>query len=103
MGIDYDSDDNDPKLNGTNIWCRFEQHRGQPVRAIVKDLVTGEGSHRWPGAFELKQIPETWSDLKALHELGILVRDLHIGNYPTWEARRLQPGLDHVPPVSGRE
>jgi hypothetical protein len=81
MGIDYDSDDNDPKLNGTNIWCRFEQHRGQPVRAIVKDLVTDEGSERWPGAFEVKQIPEIWSDLKALHELGILVRDLHIGNY----------------------
>jgi hypothetical protein len=55
-------------------WGRYEQHRGQPVLAIVKNFVT-------EGAFELRQIPQMWSDLKALHELGILMRDLHIGNY----------------------
>ncbi|KAK4125493.1 hypothetical protein N657DRAFT_708245, partial [Parathielavia appendiculata] len=38
MGIDYEQDHHDSKLNGQNIWVLYEQHRGQPVRAIVKDL-----------------------------------------------------------------
>ncbi|KAK4099370.1 hypothetical protein N658DRAFT_525608 [Parathielavia hyrcaniae] len=78
MGIDYDPDDRNDSvpLNGwNNNWGRFEQHRGQPVRAIVKELdVFGSD-------FYATQVPQMWSDLKRLNALGILVRDLHAGNY----------------------
>ncbi|KAL2195943.1 kinetochore Sim4 complex subunit FTA2-domain-containing protein [Corynascus similis CBS 632.67] len=43
------------ELTGHNFWNWYEQHRGLPVRAIVKELV--------------------------LHSLGILVGDTHGGNY----------------------
>jgi hypothetical protein len=60
---------------GRNAWGRWEEHRGIPVRAIVKELAT---EHIGFGAV----LPgELWRDLKSLHRLGILVRDLSAGNY----------------------
>lgn len=69
-----DSSDDSP-LKGRGIWGRYEEHRGQPVRAIVKDLIEDCES------FEEDQAPQLWHDLEALHALGILVRDIHMGNY----------------------
>ncbi|KAL2148971.1 hypothetical protein VTH82DRAFT_1657 [Thermothelomyces myriococcoides] len=63
-----------PELDGDNFWGRHEQHRGLPVRAIVKELVTD----RHPDA---TQALHMWADLQTLHSLGILVGDAHGGNY----------------------
>ncbi|KAL2133695.1 hypothetical protein VTI74DRAFT_1871 [Chaetomium olivicolor] len=63
------------KLNGDNFWRRPEQHRGLPVRAIVKELV----SRKAPNS---DQAQGMWADLQALHSLGMFVRDTHGGNYP---------------------
>jgi hypothetical protein len=46
-----------------------------PVRAIVKELATGDMG------FGPALPNDLWRDLKDLHRLGILVRDLKIGNY----------------------
>lgn len=73
-GQDYEPDDDEASLRGRKIWGRYEQHRGQPIRAIVKDLITDDG-------FEVAQISRMWADLEDFHPLGILVRDIHIGNY----------------------
>lgn len=67
----------DPKayLDSTNPWGRWEEHRGVPVRAIVKQLMTD----RQP--FRPTQLQAMWHDLEDLHKLGILVRDIGVGNY----------------------
>lgn len=61
-------------LDGDNFWGRHEQHRGLPVRAIVKDLVANKDP-------DPAQAPRMWADLQALHSLGIFVKDTHSGNY----------------------
>ncbi|KAK4244050.1 kinetochore Sim4 complex subunit FTA2-domain-containing protein [Corynascus novoguineensis] len=61
-------------LDGDNFWGRHEQHRGLPVRAIVKDLVASK-------APDPVQAAGLWVDLQALHSLGIFVKDTHGGNY----------------------
>jgi hypothetical protein len=71
----YEPDDDESELNGEKVWHRYEEHRGHPVRAIVKDLVITDK------ALDAEQIPDMWSDLKELHALGIVVQDIHIGNY----------------------
>ncbi|KAG7285902.1 hypothetical protein NEMBOFW57_008198 [Staphylotrichum longicolle] len=63
-------------LDGDNFWGRHEQHRGLPVRAIVKHLVAGNLKAREPA-----QAADMWADLQALHSLGIFVNDTHGGNY----------------------
>jgi hypothetical protein len=67
--------DPDAPLDGTNPWNRWEEHRGLPVRAIVKEFVT---THE---PFSSAQVPDLWKDLEDLHSLGILVRDIGVGNY----------------------
>ncbi|KAL2129115.1 hypothetical protein VTI74DRAFT_8205 [Chaetomium olivicolor] len=61
----------DAELDGRNIWGRYEQHRGKPIRAIIKDFASGI-------CFAPEQIAQMWDDLEALHALGILVRDIHV-------------------------
>lgn len=56
------------------FWC-WEAHRHLPLRAIVKDYIESLGPWTAP------QIPKMYSDLEELHKLGILVRDIHPGNY----------------------
>lgn len=63
-------------LDGDNFWGRHEQHRGLPVRAIVKDLVASNLKAPDPA-----QAADMWADLQALHSLGIFVNDTHGGNY----------------------
>jgi hypothetical protein len=67
--------DPDAHLDGTNPWNRWEEHRGVPVRAIVKEFVTTQEP------FSSAQVPDLWKDLEDLHGLGILVRDIGVGNY----------------------
>lgn len=92
-------------LDGDNTWCRREQHRHHPIRAIVKQLVA---AHAEP--FGSADIPRLWSDLEELHKLGILVRDVHIGNYlggklidfsRSWTM--YHPCLDRIPPSTLQE
>ncbi|KAK3291783.1 kinetochore Sim4 complex subunit FTA2-domain-containing protein [Chaetomium fimeti] len=59
----------------SNIWDRSEEHQHLPIQAIVKDLAESQEP------FTAKQVPDMWADLKELHELGILVRDIRIFNY----------------------
>jgi serine/threonine protein kinase len=62
-------------LRGGNFWGRYEEHRGMPVQAIVKEVATaGMG-------FGPALPKDLWRDLNDLHRLGILVRDLKIDNY----------------------
>ncbi|KAL1883329.1 hypothetical protein Daus18300_000387 [Diaporthe australafricana] len=68
-------------LNGHGFWERWEEHRGQPVRAIVKELVARCPGEIGPLEFQVSHIPQMWEDLDALHSLGILVRDIHYANY----------------------
>jgi hypothetical protein len=77
----YDKEESDEEVSGSELagyktWYRYEQHRGQAVRAIVKDFVDDDSD-----GFESKHIPSMWEDLKTLHTLGIVVRDIHMGNY----------------------
>ncbi|KAK4242952.1 kinetochore Sim4 complex subunit FTA2-domain-containing protein [Corynascus novoguineensis] len=67
-------DANVGQLTGHNFWNRYEQHRGLPVRAIVRELV----SNNYPTS---AQAGCMWPDLQDLHSLGILVGDTHGGNY----------------------
>lgn len=62
-------------LDGDGLWGRYAEHRGQPVRCTVKDLVDETQ------AFEASQAPQLWQDLKDIHALGIMVGDIHLGNY----------------------
>lgn len=63
------------RLNCDGVFSRWEVHRHQRLRAIVKDYV--ESAYPWTAS----QIPRMYADLEKLHELGILVRDIHPGNY----------------------
>ncbi|KAK4656348.1 hypothetical protein QC762_311070 [Podospora pseudocomata] len=62
----------------TNSWMSLtsEQHRSHPIYAIVKDFVSPGVKH-----FTQSQVSHLWSDVEALHRIGILVRDLHVRNY----------------------
>jgi len=60
-----------------DIWNHTDLDRGQPVRAIVKELVEGEEAF----CIEPRAMPKMFRDLTDLHEMGILVRDLHDDNY----------------------
>lgn len=64
-----------PELHDSNLWGRGEEHRDLPIRAIVKDLAEDEEP------FAAEQVSQMWADLKGLHEIGILVRDINISNY----------------------
>lgn len=64
----------DEALNGDNFWRRWEEHRGLPLRAIVKELVPRDGLN--PNIAQ-----GMWADLKSLHSLGILVGDTHGRNF----------------------
>ncbi|KAK7728640.1 hypothetical protein SLS63_006501 [Diaporthe eres] len=81
-GLEYEPDDEEPlgTLNGEKTWGRWEEHRGQPIRAIVKELVEDDDFEE---AFKTGRISAStmWRDLEDLHALGILVQDIHIGNY----------------------
>jgi hypothetical protein len=92
-------------LDGDNTWGRWEQHRGHPIRAIVKQLVIDDAE-----PFGAADIPHLWLDLEELHKLGILVRDVHIGNYlggklidfsRSWTM--YHPCLDRIPPSTLQE
>lgn len=74
-GPKYTPLDPEEEFDADAIWDRCDEHQGEPIRAIVKDLAMEDE------AFELAQIPSIWNDLKQLHSLGILVRDIHSGNY----------------------
>lgn len=63
------------ELDRNNLWERGEELHNLTVRAIVKELAKGEHP------FTAEQVPQMWADLKALHELGILVRDINVFNY----------------------
>ncbi|KAG7291192.1 hypothetical protein NEMBOFW57_001204 [Staphylotrichum longicolle] len=67
---DEDDDDDD-------AFCRINEPlvSNRPVHAIVKDLVTDQDPFG-PG-----QVDDMWDDLEGLHRLGILVRDIKVGNY----------------------
>lgn len=81
-GLEYEPDDEDPPgtLKGDKPWGRWEEHRGQPIRAIVKELAEDDDLD---GAFNTGRISAStmWRDLEDLHALGILVRDIHLDNY----------------------
>lgn len=62
-------------LSCSGLFWRWEAHRHLPLRAIVKDYV--ESSEPWVAS----QVPQMYADLEQLHKLGILVRDIHPGNY----------------------
>ena len=67
---DEDDDDDD-------YFCRSDEPlvSDRPVHAIVKDLITGQDP------FGPDQVGDLWKDLQDLHRLGIMVRDIKIGNY----------------------
>lgn len=71
---DYEAEVKD--LDGENQWGRFECHRNEPLRAIVKELV-----EKGTPDFVSAQVPQMYDDLETLHSLGILVRDINPHNY----------------------
>ncbi|KAH8753611.1 kinetochore Sim4 complex subunit FTA2-domain-containing protein [Diaporthe sp. PMI_573] len=76
MGQEFVDWEKFPKtLNGHGLFERWEPHRHEPLRAIVKDYVTS--STPWMPS----QVSQMYDDLEKLHELGIVVRDFHPGNY----------------------
>ncbi|KAK3297424.1 kinetochore Sim4 complex subunit FTA2-domain-containing protein [Chaetomium fimeti] len=68
-----DAEEDEP-LDGQGFWRRWEQHRGLPLRAIVKELVPR-------GGLNPNLAQGMWADLKSLHSLGIFVGDTHGGNF----------------------
>jgi hypothetical protein len=68
LNMHYEEDD---------IWDRTPDDKNKRVRAIVKELVDSQTSFR----FQPAAIPKMFADLTTLHELGILVRDIHEDNY----------------------
>ncbi|KAH6842735.1 kinetochore Sim4 complex subunit FTA2-domain-containing protein [Chaetomium sp. MPI-CAGE-AT-0009] len=64
----------DSDLDG-GPWCRSEETRHLPIRAIVKELATD------PDHFRPSHVTNMWSDLQDFHKLGILVRDITVFNY----------------------
>jgi hypothetical protein len=98
--IDSDESDTDNEAGKTkNPWGRMGEHSGQPVHAIVKNFVD-DGHH-----FTASQVPDLWKDLEDFRTLGILVRDIKIGNYlggkildfsRAWTVPH--PSLEHIYP-----
>ncbi|KAK2598481.1 hypothetical protein N8I77_011894 [Diaporthe amygdali] len=93
-------------LDGQGFWERREEHRGQPVRAIVKELVALRADEEGTLGFQVSHVQQMWEDLDTLHSLGILVRDIHHANYlkgklvdfsRAWTM--YHPNLDLIPPV----
>ncbi|KAK3985670.1 kinetochore Sim4 complex subunit FTA2-domain-containing protein [Cladorrhinum sp. PSN332] len=86
-GWDDEWDDDDDAVEtdglGHKMWCRHESDRGQPIRAIVKELVevVDENGGSSNVGFKPEQISQMWEDLERLHTFGILVRDIHYRNY----------------------
>jgi hypothetical protein len=87
MGLDSDDDSYEDdsgkdqahaltELDGRGTWGRYEQHRGHPVKAIVKELM-GPGYE----PLQAQHFSQMWPQLEELHRLGIVVRDVHGGNY----------------------
>jgi len=80
--LKYEPDDEEPlgTLKGEKPWGRCEEHRGQSVRAIVKEFAKDISLEE---AFLTGRVSAStmWRDLEDLHALGILVRDIHFGNY----------------------
>lgn len=68
-------------MDGQGFWGRWEEHRGQSVRAIVKELVALKPDEEGPLEFQASHVQQMWEDLDTLHSLGILVRDIHYANY----------------------
>ncbi|KAL1864598.1 hypothetical protein Daus18300_007615 [Diaporthe australafricana] len=68
--------DDQGSLKGGGPWGRWEWQRHQRLRAIVKNFVPVD-----TGYFDESHLSGMWSDLELLHSLGILVRDIHPGNY----------------------
>lgn len=78
LGAEYVDWENHPDdLHCDGVFPRCEEHRHERLRAIVKDCVPLEDSEPWAPS----QIPQMYVDLEKLHELGILIRDIHQGNY----------------------
>lgn len=78
LGVDYvDWESHPDHLSCAGVFPRWEDHRHERLRAIVKDYVPLKGRVPWAPS----QIPQMYADLEKLHELGILVRDIHQGNY----------------------
>lgn len=81
LGWDSDDDSSEdkpetaPGRNAKKVWGRYEQHRDLPIRAIVKELIPGDSE-----AFKTA-LPHLWKTLEELHKLGVIVRDVHSGNY----------------------
>lgn len=104
--LEYEPDDEEPlgTPNGEKTWGRWEEHRGQPIRGIVKELVEDDDFEE---ALKTGRVSSStmWRDLEDLHALGILVRDIHMGNYIggrlvdlSWAWTMYHPGLDQIRP-----
>ncbi|KAJ0116817.1 hypothetical protein J7T55_009968 [Diaporthe amygdali] len=76
----YDPFNCECRAYGDRPWGRWEEHRGQPIRAIVKELAEDDDLDE---AFNTGRISTStmWRDLEDLHALGILVRDIYLDNY----------------------
>ncbi|KAK2599738.1 hypothetical protein N8I77_011468 [Diaporthe amygdali] len=76
LGEEYvDWEEYPEPLDCSGVFTRWEDHRHDRVRAIVKEYVPS--LEPWIAS----QIPRMYADLEDLHKLGILVRDIHEGNY----------------------
>ncbi|KAJ0106766.1 hypothetical protein J7T55_001290 [Diaporthe amygdali] len=76
LGEEYvDWEEHPEPLDCSGVFTRWEDHRHYRVRAIVKEYVPS--LEPWTAS----QIPRMYADLEDLHKLGILVRDIHEGNY----------------------
>lgn len=73
---DYIDPETADELDGQALWYRREWNRRDPLRAIVKGFVE-EGTPD----LDKSQILQIYEDIETLHSLGILIRDIHPGNY----------------------
>ncbi|KAK4159408.1 kinetochore Sim4 complex subunit FTA2-domain-containing protein [Cladorrhinum sp. PSN259] len=64
-----------------HLWNRKEEFRNEPIRAIVKELVTAPVEESYLMSFRTSDVKMMWEDLEALHGLGIVVRDINYFNY----------------------
>ena len=91
---------NDDSADGNSFWRWMDEHYQLPVHAIVKSLA----DDHLP--LTPDQVGDVWKDLEDLHKLGILVRDITIGNYlggklvdfsRSWAVPH--PSLEHTHPT----
>lgn len=75
LGEYVDWESHPEPLECSGLFTRMEAQRHEPLRAIVKEYI--ESSEPWAAS----QVPQMHADLEELHKLGILVRDIHQGNY----------------------